>query len=206
MKKLFLKPPSLDDVLHLLAAWRIWIGAAIVGAAIASLIYFIAPPPYRAKATVVVDQNVEQAIPDEESDLRRYTYLQRETDKLIEIVWSDQTLEKVSSQMGFPVGQLRNGILKLSQPGDGAWHFLADAATPETAAQLASAWAEAFVEVMQSKPAVVSPLVEIDFTQQENLPTTRTVSTGVYIFCGSLVGVLLSAFVILFSNARTNKS
>ncbi len=90
MKKMMLKPPAYDDLLHLLAAWRVWIGGAVLGAAIASIVYLIAPPLYRAQATVLVDQNVEQVIPVEATDLRKFNYLQRETDKLVVIAWADQ--------------------------------------------------------------------------------------------------------------------
>ena len=85
MKKALLRPPAYTDLMNLLAAWRVWIAGAVLGAAIATVAYLLAPPPYRAQATVLVDQNVEEVIPQEQTDLRKYTYLQRETDKLVEI-------------------------------------------------------------------------------------------------------------------------
>jgi uncharacterized protein involved in exopolysaccharide biosynthesis len=202
MKKLMLKPPAYDDLLHLLAAWRVWIGGAFLGAAIATIVYLLAPPSYRAQATVLVDQNVEQVIPQEQTDLRKYTYLQRETDKLVEIVWSDQTLSRVTAQTGLPVTDLRDGRLHLSQPSDGGWHFLADAPDPVKASALASAWAGAFVEELQSKPAGVSPLLEINFTQQKDLPVRRTVSLGIYVFAGALLGISSLALILLFFDRK----
>ena len=198
MKKWMLRPPAHDDLLRLLAAWRVWIGGALVGAAIATIVYLLAPPPYRAQATVLVDQNVEQVIPQEQTDLRKYTYLQRETDKLVEIAWSDQTLLRVTAQTGLPIARLRDGRLHLSQPSDGGWHFLADAPDPGTASALASAWAGAFVGELQSKPAGISALLEINFTQQQNLPIRRAVSTGMYVFGGALLGINLLMVVLLF--------
>jgi len=198
MKKLMLKPPTYDSLLRLLAAWRIWVGGAILGAAIASMVYFIAPPPYRAQATVLVDQNVEQVIPQEETDLRKFNYLQRETDKLVEIAWSDQLLSRVTAQTGIPVAKLRDGCLHLSQPSDGGWHFLADASTPEAASALASAWAGAFVDEIQSKPAGVSALLEVNFTQKQDLPIKRTISMGIYVFGGALLGISILALGLLF--------
>lgn len=193
-----LRPPAHDDLLRLLAAWRVWIGGALVGAAIATIVYLLAPPPYRAQATVLVDQNVEQVIPQEQTDLRKYTYLQRETDKLVEIAWSDQTLLRVTAQTGLPIARLRDGRLHLSQPSDGGWHFLADAPDPGTASALASAWAGAFVGELQSKPAGISALLEINFTQQQNLPTQKAASLGIYVFSGSLLGItLLMLFLLL---------
>ena len=198
MKKLMLKPPAYDDLLHLLAAWRVWISGAVLGAAIASIVYLIAPPPYRAQATVLVDQNVEQVIPQEQTDLSKNTYLQRETDKLVEIAWSDQTLLRVSAQTGQPIAKLRAGRLHLSQPDDGGWHFLADAPDPGTASALASAWAGAFVGELQSKPAGISALLEVNFTQQQNLPISRAVSLGIYVFSGALLGIALLMLALLF--------
>jgi uncharacterized protein involved in exopolysaccharide biosynthesis len=198
MKKLMLKPPAYDDLLHLLAAWRVWVSGAVLGAAIASIVYLIAPPPYRAQATVLVDQNVEQVIPQEQTDLSKNTYLQRETDKLVEIAWSDQTLLRVSAQTGQPIAKLRDGRLHLSQPDDGGWHFLADAPDPGTASALASAWAGAFVGELQSKPAGISALLEVNFTQQQNLPISRAVSLGIYVFSGALLGIALLMLALLF--------
>jgi len=202
MKKLILKPPAYDDLLHILAAWRVWIGGAVLGAAIASIVYLIAPPPYRAQATVLVDQNVEQVIPVEATDLRKFNYLQRETDILVNIAWADQTLSRVTVKTGLPVAQLRDGRLQLSQPADGGWHFLADASNPGTASALASAWAGAFVDELQSKPAGISALLEINFTQQQDLPITRSVSLGIYVFCGALLGITLLALGLLFFDRK----
>jgi hypothetical protein len=198
MKKLILRPPAYDDLLHILAAWRVWIGGAVLGAAIASIVYLIAPPAYRAQATVLVDQNVEQVIPQEQTDLRKYTYLARETDILVGIVWSDKTLARVTAQTGLPVATLRDGRLQLSQPSDGGWHFLADGPDPVTASALASAWAGAFVAETQSKPAGISPLLKINFTQQQDLPVTRAVSMGIYVFSGALLGIALLMLALLF--------
>ena len=202
MKKLILKPPSNDDMLRLLSAWRVWIGGAFLGAVIAFIVYLIAPPAYRAQATVLVDQNVEQVISQEQTDLLKNTYLQRETDKLVLIVWSDQTLARVAAQTGLSLAKLRDGRLQLNQPSDGGWHFLADAPDPGTASALAAAWAGAFVEEIQSKPAGISPLDEVNFTQQQNLPVTRTVSMGNYLFAGALLGIAALALVLLFFDRK----
>ena len=202
MRKLILRPPAYDDLLRLLAAWRVWIGGAVLGAAIASIVYMISPPPYRAQATVLVDQNVEQVIPNEGTDLRKFNYLQRETDKLKLIVWSDQTLSRVSAQTGLSVAELRDGRLQLTQPSDGGWHFFADAPDPGTASELASAWARAFVDELQSKPAGVSALLEINYVQQQDLPVMRTLSLGIYVFCGALMGITLLALGLLFFDRK----
>jgi uncharacterized protein involved in exopolysaccharide biosynthesis len=202
MKIFFMRPPAYEEFLRLLSAWRVWMGGAVLGAAIASIVYLIAPPPYRAQATVLVDQNVEQVIPHENTDLRKNTYIQRETDKLVEIAWSDQTLFRVTAQTGLPVVELRDRLLHLSQPGDGGWHFLADAPNPGDASFLASTWAGAFVEEVQSKPAGISALLEINFSQRQNLPVGRTLSFGLYVFGGALLGIAMLALALLFFDRK----
>jgi len=197
MRKWLLKSPTNEDLQRLLMAWRVWVVGAAVGAVVAALIYVVVPPQYRAQATVLVDQNVEQVIPQERSDLQIYIYLQRETDKLVELAWSDQVLSQLSTETGIPVASLRDGRLYLSQPGEGGWHFLAKAAHPEDAAAIASAWANSFVKVIQARPAGISTLLEINFSQRQDLPVKRTIPVGVYVFGGGLLGAALLAFGLL---------
>ena len=198
MKKLLLKPPAYDDLLRLLVAWRVWLIGAVVGAILATIVYLVSPPPYRAQATVLVDQNVEKVIPAEETDLQRFNYLQEETNKLFDVAWSDQTLKLLSAHTGMTLTELRDGRLQLTQPGQGGWHFLANASTSGAASELASAWASAFVEEVNTKPAGISKILEINFTQKQDLPIFRTVSMGAYVFGGSLIGAALLALVLLF--------
>ena len=202
MKKWLLKPPSLNEIIRLLMAWRVWVAGAVVGAVLAVLLYFVMPPHYRAMATVLVDQNAEQVVPVQRSDLVIYTFLQRETDKLELIVWSDDVMARVSSQTGVPVSELRVKRLHLSQPSDGGWHFYADAPDPQAASAMASAWAGAFAEIAQSHPAGVNPLLEINYTQAQDLPIQRTVSLGVYVFSGASIGIVLLALGLLFFDRR----
>ena len=202
MKKWLLKPPTYEDFLRLLEAWRLWLIGAFVGALLAAAVYWIAPPPYRARATVLVDQHVEQAIPEEQTDLHNYIYLQRETDKLKEIAWSDQTLARVAAQTGVPVADLRDGRLHLSQPDDGGWHFLADSPDPQAASTLAAGWAKAFYDEVLTHPAGVSSILEVNLTQQEDLPVGRAISPGIYVFCGALIGAALTALGLLFFDRR----
>jgi uncharacterized protein involved in exopolysaccharide biosynthesis len=189
MRKWLLKSPTNEDLQRLLMAWRVWVVGAAVGAVVAALIYVVVPPQYRAQATVLVDQNVEQVIPQERSDLQIYIYLQRETDKLVELAWSDQVLSQLSTETGIPVASLRDGRLYLSQP--------AKAAHPEDAAAIASAWANSFVKVIQARPAGISTLLEINFSQRQDLPVKRTIPVGVYVFGGGLLGAALLAFGLL---------
>ena len=143
MKNWLLAPPSLNDLIRLLRAWRFWVLGALVGALLGAAFYAAFPPEYRARATVTVDFNLEQSWPDD-PDSRLFYYLDRETRKLVEVAWADATLQAVAAKTGLPVAQLRSGKLELSQPQDGGWHFYASDPQPEIAVQLASAWAEAF--------------------------------------------------------------
>ena len=116
---------------------------------IGAAIYYVVPPPYRAHATVNVDFNLEQAWP-QDTDRQQFYYLERESRKLEEIAWSDDVMSQLSSEFAIPVEDLRGGKLQLSQPAEAGWHFYADDADSQTAASLASAWAEAFVAKAQA--------------------------------------------------------
>lgn len=145
MKKRIFASSSVDDLIELLQAWRFWVLSSLIGALLGGVIYFILPPDFRARATVVVDFNMEQAWPVD-SDRELFYYLEREARKLKEVAWSDETLAMVASQAGnVTVSELRSGILELSEPSDGGWHFYANDPSSARAEQLASAWAETFV-------------------------------------------------------------
>lgn len=140
------KPAQQDDPLvEALEAWRLWLLGALIGAVLAGLLFQVAPSHFRAQATVVVDNNLEEAwvyFPDRQL----FQFLARETERLEELAWSDGVMQIVSAQVvGTPIQDLRSGILDLSQPADGGWHFYANLPDAKTAQQLSSAWATAFV-------------------------------------------------------------
>ncbi len=133
------------SIVQVLEAWRLWLLGALIGAVLAWLIFQIAPPAFRAQATVEVDNNLEQAwvyFPDRQL----FQFLTRETERLEELAWSDGVMQGVSAGSGISVQDLRGGILTLSQPSDGGWHFYATHLDADTAQQLAAAWAQAFVD------------------------------------------------------------
>lgn len=147
MKTWLLRSPTQEDLIQVLQAWRIWLLATLAGALLGSAIHYMLPPDYRAQAAVTVDHNLEEAWPDANTERSLMTYLSRETQKLIQVAWDDATLQRVVDQIpGTSLASLRAGVLQLSQPSDGAWHFWADDADAAHAARLASAWAGAFYE------------------------------------------------------------
>ncbi len=141
MKNLF-APPSLQDLLRLLRAWRFWLAGALMGAMLGAGAYTLFPPEYRATATIVIDFNAEEAW-DVESDKELFYFLERETRKLEELAWAETTLQQVAQETGYSLPQLQTK-LQLSQPEDGGWHFNAQDPNPQIASQLASAWARTF--------------------------------------------------------------
>jgi len=105
---------SHDSLVRVLQSWRLWILGAIIGTLVATLVYTVAPPPYRARATVVVDQNLEGAW--EYGSRQLFYFLGREARKLEEVAWSDETLQLVADEVeGVTVQERREGILLLSQ-------------------------------------------------------------------------------------------
>jgi len=149
VKKRLFASSSTDDLLQLLQAWRFWLLASLLGALLGGLAYVIFPPDYRARATVVVDFNMEQSWPVD-SDRELFYYLEREARKLEEVAWSDEVISNVAKNLGdISIEELRSGILELSEPADGGWHFYATDPDPARAEQLASFWAETFVAKVQ---------------------------------------------------------
>ncbi len=194
--------PSLDDLIRLLRAWRFWVLGAVIGTLIGAAVFYIAPPPYRARATVNVDFHLEQSWP-QNTDREQFYYLERETRKLEEIAVSDAVLNTVASQVsGVTVQQLRGQKLQLSQPGNSGWHFFADDSDAQRATALASAWAQAFALSVQSQ--VVDPSTGLEQyitaspTQVDNLAAYRSVSLSVYLLAGTIFFLALCVFVVLF--------
>ena len=200
--KWILRGPSMDEFIRLLAAWRIWLLTALLGGLTAGLVYLVSPPDYKAVATVLVDHNVGVVIPYEEPDLRRFNYLQQENDMLIEIAWSDKVLDQVADKSGFSISFLRDHSLRLSQPGQGGWHFSAVSADPQQAAGIAVAWAQAFFDAIRIGGPGISPLLEVKLMQEDDLPVERALPPGLYIFLGSLLGGSILALGVLFIHRR----
>lgn len=199
-------PPSIDDLIHLLKAWRFWSVGAFIGALLGAGGYYLAPPPYRAHATVLVDFNLEQAWP-QETDRQQFYYLERETRKLEEIAWSDSVLNGVADSVGNITPQeLRQGVLFLSQPGDGGWHFYAEDNNAERAATLASTWAQVFAEQVGVQTGTAEgPNAFIEATPTQTMPFARdrSLSLGTYLFVGAIVFLAVgSCFILLFPRPR----
>ena len=199
MSSLF-SPPSPDDLIRLLKAWKFWVLGAAVGVLLGAVVYYIFPPDYRARATVNVDFNLEQAWP-KETDRQQFYYLERETRKLEDIAWSDDVLKIISTGLLVPVDELRGGKLKLSQPAEGGWHFYADDRNPQRAQDIAEAWALIFTQKVQENIAGsqgLNSFIRVDPTQTENLPIRRSISLSVYLLAGAIAFLALSALYILF--------
>lgn len=193
--------PSMDDILRLLKAWRFWSVGALVGALLGAVVYYVAPPPYRAHATVLVDFNLEQAWP-QETDRQQFYYLEREARKLVEIAWSDAVLGTIVTTDGnITMQELRNGKLSLSQPAEGGWHFYADDENPERAAHLASAWSQTFIEQVRLQTGTAegpNSFIEVTQTQTAQFPRDRSNLLSTYLFVGAVVFLALGSFFVLF--------
>jgi hypothetical protein len=180
-------PPSLDDLIR----------GALIGAAV----FYLAPPPHRARATVLVDFNLEQAWP-EETDREQFYYLEREVRKLKEIAWSDSVLDAVvEANRGITTRELRDGKLLLSQPADGGWHFYAEDKDVLRAESLASTWATMFAGQVRSRAASAdgpNALIEVTVTQAGQLPVERSVSISTYLFVGVVAFLAAASIFVLF--------
>jgi hypothetical protein len=190
---------TLDDLIRLLRAWRFWMLGAILGALIGAAVYFIAPPSFRARATVNVDFNLEQAWP-QDTDRQQFYYLEREARKLEELAWSDEVLNQLSSQFAIPVEDLHAGKLQLGQPAEGGWHFYADDTDSQIAASLASTWAQAFAAKAQAQVSsgALNEFVHLEVTQSQKIPAERSISLSGYLLAGSFGFLMLAVFAVLF--------
>jgi capsular polysaccharide biosynthesis protein len=199
--KLLFSPPTLDDLIRLLKAWRFWSLGALIGGLIGAAVFYIAPPPYRAHAVVLVDFNLEQAWP-QNTDRQQFYYLERETRKLEEIAYSDTVMETVAESNGnVSTSELRNGKLLLSQPGDGGWNFYADDKKPERAAALATAWASTFAEQIRLSTTAengINSFIVATVTRTASRPVERSISLSLYLFVGAVLFLLVGSIIILF--------
>lgn len=204
----FFSPPSLDDLIRLLKAWRFWVLGAVVGASLGAALFYVAPPPYRARATVNVDFNLEEAWPAE-TDRQQFYYLERETRKLEEIAWSDEVMEAVADASDVDISTLREDMLSLSQPAEAGWHFYADDRDRAKAESIASTWALAFAEQAQADLAAqvgLNSFVRVDAAQVEDLPVYRSISQGAYLLSGSVGFLALSTFLVLFVKPKYTRA
>ena len=201
----FFSPPSLDDLIRLLKAWKFWVLGAVIGALLGAIVYYVVPPTYRARATVNVDFNLEQAWP-QETDRQQFYYLERETRKLEEIAWSDDVMRSLATSSSISLEELRNRKLLLSQPAEAGWHFYATDDDPERARALAGAWALMFEEKARENIANsdgLNSFIKVDATQAEDLPVERSISLSSYLLAGAALLLALSAIgFLLFSKSK----
>jgi capsular polysaccharide biosynthesis protein len=161
MKNKIFSAPTSENFANALSAWRLLLIAALIGGLIGAAIYQLWTPPYRAMSKVVVDQNLEQALPAA-PDKEIFYFLERETQKLEELAWSDAVLEQLVEQVGgVKIADLRSGLLQLSQPGDGGWRFYGVNGSPEKAKQLAKSWANIFTKEVQKAVNSASELISV---------------------------------------------
>jgi pimeloyl-ACP methyl ester carboxylesterase len=195
-----LRPPDVEDFIRLFKAWRYWVVASLFGAVLGAAFFAIFPPPFRARATINVDFNLEEAWP-EDTDRQQFYYLEREVRKLEEIAWSDAVLHAVAQQTNSSVYELRTNVLFLSQPAEAGWHFYADDHDPDRAAVLASTWGKVFVENARSEidsQSGLSSFIQVEATQVDEIPVVRSVSEGTYLLSGSIILLVISASFLLF--------
>jgi capsular polysaccharide biosynthesis protein len=199
--KLLFSPPSLDDLIRLFKAWRYWSVGALIGGLIGAAIYYVAPPPYRAHAVVLVDFNMEQAWP-QETDREQFYYLEREARKLEEIAFSDMVMEAIAERNGnITTTELQSGMLRLSQPADGGWNFYVDDEDPQRAAAIVTLWVQNFTEqVTFQKIAAEGPnaFIEASVTQTPRSVVDRSIPVSTYLFVGAVAFLAFGSVFVLF--------
>ncbi len=199
--KLLFSPPSIDDLIRLFKAWRYWSVGALIGGLIGAAVYYVAPPPYRAHAVVLVDFNLEQAWP-QETDREQFYYLEREVRKLKEIAFSDTVMESIAERNGSTsTTELRNGMLTLSQPAEGGWNFYVEDNDPQRASSLVTLWAQNFAEQVNLQKRMEggpNSFIEARVIRTSQFVSERSVPISTYLFVGAVVFLVLGSIVVLF--------
>lgn len=178
-KKISRRNPIDDPIAEFFGAWRLWLLGALAGALLAWAAFQLFPPDFRARATVVVDNNLEEAwqfFPDRQL----FQFLQRETERLEQLAWSDEVLQTVAAEVpSVSIEEMRSNVLQLSQPSDGGWHFYADAADASTAQLLAATWAQAFVDsahaAVEASPALQAARAALNTELEASAPDPERV-------------------------------
>ena len=199
--KLLFSPPSLDDLIRLFKAWRYWSVGALIGGLIGAAFYFVAPPPYRAHAVVLVDFNMEQAWP-QETDREQFYYLEREARKLEEIAFSDMVMEAIAERNGnITTTELQGGMLRLSQPADGGWNFYVDDKDPQRAAAIVTLWVQNFTEQVNFQKITAegpSAFIQASVTQTPRSVVDRSIPISTYLFVGAVAFLAFGSVIVLF--------
>ena len=200
--KLIFSSPSFDDLIRLLKAWRFWSVGALIGGLIGAAVYFVAPPPYRAHAVVLVDFNLEEAWP-QETDRQQFYYLERETRKLEEIAFSGGVLEGIlRADSNVTVQELVDGKLRLSQPAEGGWNFYVDDNDPARAATFANGWVNEFVNQAsgQQDAGGLNEYIEMKVVRGASQPNDRSLPLSSYAFVGAVMFLVVGSIFVLFFN------
>jgi len=203
---LLFSPPSLDNLIRLLKAWRFWSLGALIGALLGAAVYYAAPPPYRAHAIVLVDFNLEQAWP-QDTDRQQFYYLERESRKLEEIALSDVVIESiVENNRNVTARELRDGMLSLSQPAEGGWNFYVDDKDPQLTMSVASLWSQSFVTQVRARTATAGDLnsfIEVTLTQSAQIPVERSIPLSTYLLVGAVVFLAVGSLFVLFISSSS---
>ncbi len=166
-RRVLFRPPSVEDLTRVLLAWRWLLGMSVLGMLAGAAYAWWWPAPVRARAEIVVDYNLEEALP-RGTDRRLFYFLSRENKKLLSLAWSDDVLAAVAEVSGYSVDALRQaGILALYDERDGRWHFWATAPTASQARTWVATWARAFVDTARAKIMLAREVQQLERESRE---------------------------------------
>lgn len=154
--------PKFSTLSRILLSWKLLCIGFLAGGLIGAVICKLLPPIYRVSSVVVINQNLEKLFPDS-PDREIFYFLERETNRLEELAFSDLVVQQVADQVpGFTIAQLRTSHLVLAHPSDGGWRMYGYAADPAQAKLLAVTWAKVFTTEVQRGVTIATHIAVLE--------------------------------------------
>lgn len=171
----------------------------LIGALLAALLTVLGPDRYTARAVVMVDQQVDLALPPY-SPVDDVLYVSRETVRLEDLTYADVLWEEVFNRLSsdqfeseFSSFEDLRGFVSAPHYQDGAWYFTSEHSDPALASALADAWAESFVETVQSWVETA----QFEISLQTQLEAVAGMRASTVDACGRLDWARAGVFEIL---------
>lgn len=143
---------DLREYLHVLIRhWKLIVSITLIAVIAAVLVGFLAPPTYEAKASVLITETRAQIV--FEPKYRTFSSVEQEELKqaLVALVKSNSVAASVVEKLGDALGPAEQNVIRIQKKVDvktvgDLIEISVKSGDPEKAADIANAWAEAYVD------------------------------------------------------------